>query len=335
MDVAVVILNWNGRQMLEKYLPSVLHFTQGPDYFVVVADNGSTDGSVRWLHDNYPQVQIIAFDRNYGFTGGYNRALKQVEADYYVLLNSDVEVTEGWLDTLISFMEDNPDVGVCQPKMLSYSDRDSFEYAGAAGGFIDHFGYPFCRGRILKNIEKDHGQYDEPEEVFWASGACMVVRAGLYHHLGGLDESFFAHMEEIDFCWRAKLMGFHVWAVPAAKVYHLGGGALPNNSPKKLYLNFRNNLLMLRKNLPSKLRWRFVTIRKIMDWCSAIIYLLTGKFSYFAAVCKAHRDYIKMRKNVEPSVFTEENNDIGHYEGSILLKYFLSGGKLTFDELRF
>lgn len=336
MDVAVVILNWNGRQMLERYLPSVVRFTSCENAFVVVADNGSTDGSLEWLEANYPQLQTISFEKNWGFTGGYNRALMEVDADYYLLLNSDVEVTQGWLDPLIAFMEENPDAGICQPKILSDVDHSMFEYAGAAGGYIDRYGYPFCRGRILSNIEKDNGQYDgEPEELFWASGACMMIRASLYHHLGGLDESFFAHMEEIDLCWRAKLLGFSVWAVPDSKVYHLGGGSLPNNSPRKLYLNYRNNLLMLYKNLPSSGRGRTLFTRMCLDGISAAVYLLTGRWSYFKAVLHAHRDYRRMKAEVEVSPFSEERNEVGHYKGSIVLRFFLSRSKLTFDKLKF
>ena len=335
MDTAIVILNWNGLHFMKRFLPVLEACTPKENFFLVVADNGSTDGSVEWLKAEHPNVQLIEFDRNYGFTEGYNRAFRQIEADYYILLNSDVEVTPGWAQTLINFMEDNPDAGICQPKILSESNRDTFEYAGAAGGFIDHFGYPFCRGRILSNIEKDHGQYDEEEEIFWAAGACMVVRSSLYHHLGGLDEHFFAHMEEIDFCWRAKLLGFQVWAVPQAKVYHVGGGTLPNNSPRKLYFNYRNNLLMLYKNLPGNLRWRLITIRKVLDFCSAMVYLLSFKWDWCKAVFEAHRDYRKLKKVEDHSVFSEEFNDIGHYRGSILLKFFLSGKKLTYDQLRF
>ncbi|MBO7371320.1 MAG: glycosyltransferase family 2 protein [Bacteroidales bacterium] len=335
MDTAIVILNWNGLHFMKRFLPVLKANTPKENFFLVVADNGSTDGSVEWLKAEHADVQLIEFDKNYGFTEGYNRAFRQIEADYYILLNSDVEVTPGWAQTLINFMEDNPDAGICQPKILSESNRDTFEYAGAAGGFIDHFGYPFCRGRILSNIEKDHGQYDEEEEVFWAAGACMVVRSSLYHHLGGLDEHFFAHMEEIDFCWRAKLLGFQVWAVPQAKVYHVGGGTLPNNSPRKLYFNYRNNLLMLYKNLPGNLRWRLITIRKVLDFCSAMVYLLSFKWDWCKAVFQAHRDYRKLKKVEDHSVFSEEFNDIGHYRGSILLKFFLSGKKLTYDQLRF
>ena len=223
MDIAVVILNWNGLKMLQTYLPTLVERTSCCGSFIVVADNGSTDGSVDWLKEAYPEIRTLCFDRNYGFTGGYNRALREIDADYYILLNSDIEVGEGWLEPLVSFMEEHPDVGICQPKVLSMAERDRFEYAGAAGGFIDRYGYPFCRGRILSNLEKDQGQYDTPEECFWATGACMMVRSALYHHLGGLDDSFFAHMEEIDFCWRAKLLGYQVWCVPASTVWHVGG----------------------------------------------------------------------------------------------------------------
>ena len=335
MDTAIVILNWNGLHFMKRFLPVLEANTPSENYFLVVADNGSTDGSVEWLKAEHPKVQVIEFDKNYGFSEGYNRAFRQIDADYYILLNSDVEVTPGWAETLINFMEDNPDAGICQPKILSEARRDSFEYAGAAGGYIDSLGYPFCRGRILSNIEKDRGQYDEEEEVFWASGACMVVRASLYHHLGGLDELFFAHMEEIDFCWRAKLLGFQVWAVPQAAVYHVGGGTLPNNAPRKLYYNYRNNLLMLYKNLPGNMRWRRIALRMTLDFCSAMVYLVTFRWEAFKTVFKAHRDYRKLRKQEDPSVFSEEINDIGLYKGSILLKFFFSGKKLTCDKLRF
>lgn len=334
MDTAVVILNWNGKKFLETYLPSLTNNTKREDAFIVVADNGSTDGSVQWMEANYPEIRVIEFDKNWGFTGGYNRAFTEIDADYYVLLNSDIEVTPGWLDTLLSFMEDNPDVGICQPKVLAMHDKSSFEYAGAAGGFIDRYGYPFCRGRILSKIEKDHGQYDTPMEVFWATGACLMIRASLYHHLGGLDESFFAHMEEIDLCWRAKLLGYQVWCVPSSVVYHVGGGTLPNNSPNKLYFNYRNNLLMLYKNLPAKIRFGRLFVRKCLDGMSAIVYLLTGKWSYFKAVCRAHSDYYKMKKEIDPSSFSEESNNRGYYSGSIVLRFFLSGAQLTFDKIR-
>lgn len=333
MDTAVVILNWNGLPMLQAYLPTLVARTQDQGAFIVVADNGSTDGSVDWLQANWPDIRTLRFDKNYGFTGGYNRALREIDADYYVLLNSDVEVSEGWLAPLVGFLEEHPEVGICQPKILSMADRGRFEYAGAAGGFIDRYGYPFCRGRILSNLESDTGQYDEAEECFWATGACMVVRSALYHHLGGLDELFFAHMEEIDFCWRAKLLGYQVWCVPASTVWHVGGGTLPNNSPKKLYFNYRNNLLMLYKNLPERVRWSRIFIRMCLDGASAAIYLLSGKWPFFKAVWRAHRDYRRMRRDEDPSPFEEERNNIGLYDGSIVLKFFLSGRKLRWSDI--
>lgn len=334
MDVAIVILNWNGRSLLERFVPVLLNNIPKENCFVVVADNGSTDDSLLWLKTNYPAVGIVALDKNYGFAGGYNRALEQIEADYYVLLNSDVEVSEGWLATLTAFMEDNPDVGICQPKIRSLAARDSFEYAGAAGGYIDRYGYPFCRGRILNHIEKDRGQYDEPQQCFWASGACMMVRSDLYHYLGGLDEMFFAHMEEIDFCWRAKLAGHQVWAVPQAVVYHLGGASLDNTSARKLYLNYRNSLLMLRKNLPTSDLKRILSARKMLDFFASLVYLFTGRWSYFKAVWRAKRDYRRLAPDIECSSFSEDGNDIGRYDGSIVLRYFRSLGRLTFDDLR-
>ncbi len=335
MDVAIVILNWNGRALLERFVPVLMDNIPKENCFVVVADNASTDDSVAWLEANHPDIEVIELEENYGFAGGYNRALRQVEADYYVLLNSDVEVSPGWLETLVSFMEDNPDVGVCQPKILSEKKRDYFEYAGAAGGYIDRYGYPFCRGRILSRIEKDRGQYDEPVQCFWASGACMMVRSDLYHYLGGRDEMFRAHMEEIDFCWRAKLAGHQVWAVPDAVVYHVGGGSLDVASPRKLYLNYRNSLLMLQKNLPVSERAHIMRTRKVLDFFASAVYLLTGRRAYFQAVWRAKRDFRKMCGDVEVSSFSEDGNDIGLYYGSIIWRYFRSFGRLTFDKLRF
>lgn len=342
MDVAIVILNWNGAKMLRRYLPEVVRSAAafgggatGDSAFVVVADNGSTDDSLTILKNEFPQVRTIRFFRNWGFTGGYNRALEQIDADYYILLNDDVAVEKGWIDPLFEFMEETPEAGACQPKVISDTDHSSFEYAGACGGFIDRYGYPFCRGRILSNIEKDNGQYDEPIETFWASGACLMIRSSLFHHLGGFDDNFFAHMEEIDLCWRAKLLGYQIWCVPQSKVYHLGGGTLPNNSPRKLYLNYRNNLLMLHKNLPESIRDSRIRIRLFLDAISATIYLLTGRFSYFKAVCKAHKEFREISQNVEPSPFEAEMNNIGYYDKWIVWRFFRSGKKLTFDNLDF
>jgi GT2 family glycosyltransferase len=251
MKTAVVILNWNGRNFLETFLPSVLEYSaRCAD--VIVADNASTDDSVAFLQEHYPQIRIIEHPKNGGFSKGYNDALKQIDAEYYILLNSDVEVTPNWITPVIEMMDADPSIAACQPKLRSFEDRSQFEYAGAAGGFIDAYGYPFCRGRIFDVLEEDRGQYDDACEVFWATGACLFVRADLYHALGGLDEDFFAHMEEIDFCWRLKNNGHKVMYCPDSTVYHVGGGALPKSSPRKTYLNFRNNLALLVKNLPSK-----------------------------------------------------------------------------------
>ena len=329
--------------MLEDYLPSVVAGVsafnascQSASAFVVVADNGSSDGSIAFLQ-GFPQVRVLPLERNYGYAGGYNRALCQIDADYYVLLNSDVETPEGWLAPLVDFMEEHPDAGICQPKILSFADRSCFEYAGACGGFIDRYGYPFCRGRILSCIERDRGQYDGNLEVFWASGACMMIRSALFHHLGGFDESFFAHMEEIDLCWRTKLLGYQVWCVPSSRVFHLGGGTLPNDSPRKLYLNYRNNLVMLAKNLPERKRRQVLVMRSLLDASSAAIFLITGRWSRFCAVVRARRDF---RRHVadasfEPSPFVEQRNDAGLYGGSILVRFFLGRGRCFFSDLKF
>ena len=336
MDIAVVILNWNGKHFMQKYLPILVSNTADvPGAFIAVADNGSDDGSVEWLEKEHPEVQLVKFDRNYGFAEGYNKAFEVIDADYYVLLNSDVEVPAGWLQPLVSFMEEHPDAGICQPKILSEADHSRFEYAGAAGGYIDSLGYPFCRGRILSNLEVDKGQYDEPVECFWATGACLMTRAALYHHLGGLDASFWAHMEEIDMCWRAKLLGYEVWCIPQAKVYHVGGGMLPNDSPQKLFLNYRNNLFMLYKNLPSSIRDKVLRRRLFLDNLSAMVYLLTGHKANWKAVKDAHREFAEKKQDIEVSPFSESRNDKGLYDGSIILKFFLSGKKLTFDKLHF
>lgn len=300
---AVVILNWNGKSFLEKFLPYLISFTPREAGTIFVADNGSTDGSCEMLYDWFAQVPVIKLDKNYGFTGGYNRVFEEIYSnwstwgrfDYYLLLNSDVEVTSGWLETLLDFMESHPKAGVCSPKVRSFYRREYFEHAGACGGMIDKYGFPYCRGRVLNRVEKDNGQYDEPAEVFWASGTSFMVRVDLWRRLGGLDGTFFAHMEEIDFCWRAKLLGWQVWVVPQSVIYHVGGGTLPNDSPNKLYFNFRNNLLMLYKNLPGSSRRRIIFIRKCIDGAAATVYLFKGKLKYFRAVLRAHRDYRKMK----------------------------------------
>ena len=251
MKVAIVILNWNGRQMLERYLSTVLLYSC-EETSVIVADNASTDDSVEFLKTHFPDVPTILLDQNYGFADGYNKALAQVEAEYYLLLNSDVEVTHHWLTPLLEFMDSHPEVAACQPKILSMADKDCFEYAGASGGFLDRLGYPFCRGRIFDTVEPDNGQYDYAMEIMWATGACLLIRSEDYWNVGGLDGRFFAHNEEIDLCWRLRLLGRKIYCIPESAVCHLGGGTLPKGNPMKTFLNFRNNLTMLYKNLPSK-----------------------------------------------------------------------------------
>lgn len=289
MKTAVVILNWNGKQMLERFLPSVTQHTTG-DAEVIVADNGSTDDSLTFLAQHYPELRVVALDKNYGFAGGYNKALEQIDADYYVLLNDDVEVTPNWVEPVINQMEHDKMVGICQPKIMMYDQRDTFEYAGAAGGFIDKFGYPFCRGRLFDTLEQDLHQYDDAREIFWATGAALFVKASLWKSLGGLDGDFFAHMEEIDFCWRAKNKGYRAEYCPLSTVYHVGGGTLPKSSPTKTYLNFRNNLAMLYKNLPTKRLHRTLLLRVVLDYVAAMKFLAEGHPKEFAAVVRAHRD---------------------------------------------
>lgn len=304
---SVVILNWNGAEMLRRYLPSVVSTVTGSDDEVVVADNGSTDDSVALVRSAFPSVRVITLDKNYGFAEGYNRALSEIHSTYTVLLNSDVEVTENWLHPLLSYMDQHSEVAACQPKIRSWLHREKFEHAGAAGGYIDRLGYPYCRGRVLQNVETDNGQYDTIADIFWASGACMCVRTDVYKINGGLDADFFAHMEEIDLCWRLQCRGYHIACVPQSVVYHLGGGALNYESPRKTYLNFRNNLLMLYKNLPDKnlhgvLRWRWV-----LDYLAALHLLLTGKLRNAVAVYQARRDYHRMVKTGTFRQKREEN----------------------------
>lgn len=332
--IAVVILNWNGKHYLERFLPVLIKNSRIEGVSIVVADNGSTDGSAEWTKFMHPIVKVIEFDKNYGFTGGYNKALAQIEADYYVLLNSDILVTPNWIQAMLEGFENNPGAGVAMPKIMSAFDKDSFEYAGAAGGYIDLLGYPFCRGRILSNIETDRGQYNLDAQVFWASGAAMMVRSDLYRKLGGLDNSFFAHMEEIDFCWRAQLSGSEVWVFPSSVVYHVGGGTLPNNSPKKLYYNYRNNLLMLYKNLPVSGLYTTLLLRMLLDGLSALVYLFQGKISFFLSVWRAHKDFYKMMgKTVRSEGARDEVKPKGVYRGLIVLAFLFRRGKPRFIDI--
>ena len=332
MKTAVVILNWNTEDFLRKFLPGLLYsvnLVEGAE--VIVADNASTDGSMKVMSEEFPQVRTISFEKNLGFTGGYNRAFKEIWSkdagpEYFLLINSDIEVTDNWLAPLVEWMDSHPDCGACAPKLHSWQDRGMFEYAGAAGGYIDKYGYPFCRGRVMKKLEDDHGQYDDPADVFWATGACLMVRSSLYNQLGGLDERFFAHMEEIDLCWRMQLSGHKVTVVPQSLVYHVGGGTLPSSSPFKLFLNYRNNLLMLSNNLAKTFALEYykegmdaqdaahkgvrkadsrIIFRLMLDWMSATVYLLTFNLAGFKAVRKAHKEYDKLKTEVTVSDVTE------------------------------
>ena len=294
--VSVVILNWNGAEMLRTFLPSVVKFTNPELAEVCVADNGSTDNSTDVVSREFPTVRLIAFKENHGFAGGYNKVMDHVDSEYVVLLNSDVEVTDGWIEPVLSYMEEHSDVAACQPKILSYHDKSKFEYAGASGGYIDKYGYPFCRGRVFDCLEQDNGQYDEPAEIFWASGAAMFVRREVYTKVGGLDSKFFAHMEEIDLCWRLLSRGYRLMCIPENKVYHVGGATLKKENPRKTYLNFRNNLLMMYKNLPSEELGKVMTVRCFLDYLAVFFYLLKLDFSNAGAVVKARKDYLSMRK---------------------------------------
>ena len=307
MKVAVVILNFNGRKFLEQFLPNVIANCDPTLAEVVVADNASTDNSVAFMREHFPEIRLVENGSNGGFATGYNLALRQIEAQYYVLLNSDIEVASRWIEPIIEMMDADPSIAACQPKILSYYNKEKFEYAGASGGFIDKYGYPFCRGRVFQNLETDEHQYDTPMEVFWATGACMFVRADLYHQIGGLDDSFFAHMEEIDLCWRLKNAGYKVYCCPQSRVYHIGGGTLSKNSPRKTYLNFRNNLSLLVKNLPKQRVHRTILYRILLDWVAAFKFLFEGCPMDFAMVFKAHWDFYKRIKTLK-----ENRKTTGH-----------------------
>ena len=296
--VAVVILNWNGEEMLRRFLPGVLAHTQAEIY---VADNASTDKSLELLSVDFPAVKTILLERNYGFAEGYNRALAQIEAEYFVLLNSDVEVKDDWISPMLQYLDTHPEVAACQPKILSWHAPDKFEYAGAAGGYMDAGGYSYCRGRIMNTVETDEGQYDTVAPVFWATGAALMVRSAVYHEVGGLDARFFAHMEEIDFCWRLRSRGYDIVCVPSAVVYHVGGGTLPKENPNKTYLNFRNNLYMLYKNLPQEDLASVMRVRAVLDYVAAFSFMLKGQLPNALAVFRARRAYHSLRTSLAAS----------------------------------
>lgn len=330
--VAVVILNWNGRSFLEKFLPNIIKYSE-PSAEVIIADNASTDSSVEFVQTHFPNIRLILNQLNYGFAQGYNEALSQVEADYYVLLNSDVEVTPNWLEPMIALLESDKQIAACQPKLLSYYERDKFEYAGAAGGFIDRLGYPYCRGRLFQNIEQDNGQYDNTEEIFWASGASMFVRADLYNELGGLDNDFFAHMEEIDLCWRLKNLGYKIMFCPESTIYHVGGGTLPKNSAKKTYLNFRNNLVLLYKNLPRRKLKRVFVARFVLDIVAALKFVADFCFKDFLAVFKAHWYFAKNKSYIKKKREKVQHNKVSKiYQGNIVWEHYFRKKK-TFTDL--
>ena len=336
--VAIVILNWNGQKMLAKFLPNVIEYSR-QDAEIWVADNSSSDGSMHLLETQFPQVKTIVLEQNFGFAEGYNRALRQIEADYYVLLNSDLEVSHHWLTPLIEFMDSHPQVAACQPKLLAEYDKDSFEYAGACGGFLDKYGYPFCRGRIFGTVESDNGQYDYQQEILWATGACMMIRSADYWKAGGLDGRFFAHNEEIDLCWRLRLMGRKIYCIPESEVYHVGGGTLPKSNPMKTFLNFRNNLTMLYKNLSDKELSHVMRVRWFLDYLAAFeMLLLQRNWGDFKAVFKARKafkewrsSFDEERKRIQAQRVEEEIPQI--FQTSILWQYYAKGVK-NFKDLK-
>lgn len=334
--IAIVILNWNGAHMMRTYLPTVIK--NSPEAEVIIADNASSDDSLKMLASDFPEIRTIVLDKNYGFADGYNKAFKQVEAEYLLLLNSDVDVPEGWLAPLLDFMESHPEVAACQPKLRAIKDRDSFEYAGAAGGFIDKYGYPFCRGRIFETVEKDLGQYDKNMEILWATGACMMVRAKDYWEAGGLDGRFFAHNEEIDLCWRIRLLGRKIYCITNSTAYHLGGGTLPKGNPRKTFLNFRNNLTMLYKNLPDSELHHVMRVRFFLDWLAAFQMLILGRsIGDFKAVIRGRREFNRWkhdfdndRKRIQS---TKKVNHIPEILGKSLLWQYYAKGKKLFSQL--
>ena len=337
--VAIVILNWNGAKLFKTFLPSVIQNSNTEYTSIVVADNGSTDNSIETLQKNFPSVEIINLKKNHGFAGGYNLALAQVNAEYFVLLNSDVEVSPGWIENSLRLFEKNTEIAAIQPKILSYKKPHLFEYAGATGGFIDKFGYPFCRGRILNQVEPDISQYNQATPIFWASGACMFIKAEAFNKAGGFDSDFWAHMEEIDLCWRLKSMGYKIWYQPESVVFHLGGGTLSYGNPQKIYLNFRNNLWMMFKNLPKKQFKRIFFIRMVLDGVAGVKFLAGFNFKELWAVVKAHaafyknlKSLIQKRKAVQQKISITEHPEI--FSKSIMWKFFLQK-KRKFSDLDF
>ena len=328
INTAVVVLNWNGVDFLQKFIPILIKNTSSDIAEIIVADNASTDNSVKFLQDNFPEVKLIILKENYGYAEGYNQAIAQLNHKYTVLINSDIEVAENWLEPLVVQMESSSDIAACQPKIRDYKQKEFFEYAGAAGGYIDYLGYPFCRGRIFDSLEKDLGQYEDSKSIFWATGACIMVNTAIYKELGGLDSDFFAHMEEIDLCWRIKSRAYEIYYVPDSTVFHVGGGTLSKLNPKKTFLNFRNNLLLLYKNLPANKLNKILFIRMILDGIAAIKFMVSFQFSHALAILKAHFSFYKLlsqfknkrKENLEKA----KTNIIKEiYPKSILKEYFI------------
>lgn len=319
--VAVIILNWNGERLLREYLPSVIRYTNPELGRVIVVDNHSTDTSVEVMKTEFPQIELICFEENYGFAGGYNRAVEQIEAEYVLLLNSDVRVCPGWLEPLVALLDKEKEVAAVQPKLRALKEPEKFEYAGACGGYMDDYGFPFCRGRILGYTEEDWGQYDDEVPVFWCSGAALCVRRDVYRACGGLDERFFAHMEEIDLCWRMRNAGYVLKVVPCSVVYHLGGGSLPMHHPRKLFLNYRNNLLMLHKNMGPDRYTKVMRMRKILDGLALGVFLLKGQPANARAVREAYRSFRKMKKEYPVNKVVRKDDCI--YPGSLLYACFV------------
>ena len=324
--MAVIILNWNGVKLLREFLPSVVKNTNSDIADVIVADNGSSDDSLQVLEREFPDVLVLPLDKNYGYAEGYNRAIKATHYEYTILLNSDVEVTPHWVEPMLEYCSTHRTVAACQPKILAYSDKSQFEYAGAAGGFIDRMGYPYCRGRIFATVEHDRGQYDTDMGIFWASGAGLFVRTEVYLKAGGLDRLFFAHMEEIDLCWRIHLLGYDIRYIHTSVIYHLGGGSLPAGNPRKTYLNFRNNLLLLYKNLPRRDRSRTLFVRRLYDTLAFFMFVAKLDFANARAVLQAHHDFRTMRKNDNPDATPITRNLLREHPGArcnIVIDYYL------------
>jgi GT2 family glycosyltransferase len=330
MKIAIVILNWNGKQLLSQFLRQVINCS--PEAEVIVADNASTDDSVAFVTSNFPEVRVIINSKNLGYAGGYNEALKQVDAELFVLLNSDIEVTPNWIAPIVKMFENDNTIAAVQPKILAYDQKTHFEYAGASGGYLDRLGFPFCRGRIFEMLEEDNGQYDQIQEVFWASGACLFVKASVFKICGGFDESFFAHMEEIDLCWRMKNQGWRILVQPASKVYHIGGGTLDKQNWRKTYLNFRNNLELIYKNIEDKFLFRSLFFRMLLDGVAAFKFLFSNGPMHFYAITRAHLHFYRMipqisKKRKKLKTIEKTRNTKGVYMGAIVVDYFIRSKK--------